>query len=128
MDLEVFIPIVLFASVAAMVVAPFYFRSRDRAKLLETVRVAYERGQPVPPDLIEAMQTRRPEPARPSAERDLRSGVIWLAVGIGVAIFGWLVGYEDDDAFYPLVGLASIPVLIGLALIVLSVLNRDRQA
>jgi hypothetical protein len=123
---EVLIPLVVFGSIAAMVIAPFYFRHKDRAKLLETVRTAYDRGQPVPPDLIEAMQARQ-QPVRPSAERDLRVGVIWLAVGIGVAIFGWMVGYEDNDAVYPIIGMASIPALIGLAFIVLGVLGRGRQ-
>lgn len=123
---EVLVPIVLFASIAAAVIAPFYFRSRDRAKMLEVVRVAYDRGQPVPPELIEAMQTRQ-APQLPSSERDLRGGVIWLAVGLGVAIFGWMAGFKEDDAVYPIIGMASIPALVGIALIVLGVLGRNRQ-
>lgn len=122
---DVLVPIFLFGSIAAAVIAPFYFRSRDRAKLLETVRVAYDRGQPVPAELVEAMQARQ-KPVRPSAETDLRSGVIWLAVGLGVAFFGWMMGFQEDDAVYPLVGMASIPVLVGLALIALGVIGRDK--
>ena len=33
-----------------------YFTARDRAQLHETLRVAYEKGQPVPPELIESLQ------------------------------------------------------------------------
>lgn len=123
---DILVPLILFGSIAAMVIAPFYFRSRDRTKLLDTVRTAYDRGQPVPPELIQAMQAKQ-APERPSPERDLRAGVIWLAIGVGVAIFGWMVGFEEDDAVYPLIGMASIPALVGVALIVLGVLGRDRR-
>lgn len=123
---DILVPIAVFGSIAAMVIAPFYFRSRDRAKMLEVVRVAYDRGQPVPPDLIEAMQTRQASQL-PSAERDLRSGVIWLAVGLGVAFFGWMMGFQEDEAVYPIIGMASIPALVGVALIVLGLLGRNRQ-
>jgi hypothetical protein len=122
---DIFVPISMFGAIAAAVIAPFYFRSKDRAKLLDTVRVAYERGQPVAPELVEAMQARQ-KPVRPSAETDFRSGVIWLAVGLGVAFFGWMMGYQEDDAVYPLLGMSSIPVLVGLALITLGVLGRNK--
>lgn len=119
------VPIALFVCIAAGVIAPFYFRSRDRAKLLDTVRVAYERGQPVPPELVEALQARQ-KPFRPSAETDLRSGVIWLAVGLGLAFFGWMLGFADDDMLHPVIGMSSIPILVGLALIAFGVISRDK--
>ena len=124
---DILVPIFIFGAIAAMVIAPFYFRSRDREKLLETVRTAYDRGHPVPPELIAAMQAKQ-TPVRPSPERDLRAGIIWLAVGLGVAIFGVLLSFEEDDAIYPLLGVASIPGMVGLALIALSFVGRDRRS
>lgn len=123
---DVLVPLILFGSIAAMVIAPVYFRSRDRAKLLDTVRTAYDRGHPVPPELIEAMQVRQ-APQQSSPERDLRGGIIWLAVGIGLALFAVLMSFEEDDAIFPLLGIASIPGTVGLALIVLSFIGRDRR-
>ena len=124
---DILVPIFLFVSIAAAVIAPFYFRSRDRAKLLDTVRTAYDRGQPVPPELIEAMQV-RPAPVQSTPERDLRGGIIWLAVGLGLAIFGVLMSFEEDDAIFPILGLATIPGMVGLALIALSFVARDRRS
>lgn len=126
MAVEILVPLFVFGSIAAMVIAPFYFRSRDRAKLLDTVRTAYDRGQPLPPELVEAVQARLAS-LQPSPERDLRSGIIWLAVGLGVAIFGVLMSFEEDDAIFPILGIASIPGMVGLALIALSFIGRDRR-
>ncbi|MBW3560277.1 MAG: hypothetical protein KY446_00230 [Proteobacteria bacterium] len=123
---DILVPLFVFGSIAAMVIAPFYFRSRDRAKLLDTVRTAYDRGQPVPPELINALQARQAS-LRPSPERDLRSGIIWLAVGVGLAIFAVLMSFEEDDAIFPLLGIASIPGTVGLTLIALSFIGRDRR-
>jgi hypothetical protein len=116
----------MFGFLTAIILGPRWLKSRDRRELQQTLRLAMEKGQTLPPEVVEAITTDAKSP--PSPERDLRGGVIWLAVGLGVAIFGWMVGLEENDAFYPIAGLASIPVLIGVALIVLSVLGRDRRA
>lgn len=55
-----------------------------------------------------------------------RAGMIALAVGIGVCIFGFLIGQTEEDALFPLIGLGSIPVLIGIALIINDRINYDR--
>ena len=115
-----------FGFLTAIIIGPRWFKSRDRRELQQTLRLAMDKGQPLPPEAIEAITSDAPNP--PSPERDLRGGVIWLAIGLGVAFFGWFMGFEEDDAVYPIIGLASIPILVGLALIVLSVLGRNRQA
>lgn len=115
----------LFGFLTAIIVVPRWLKSRDRRELQETLRMAMSKDQVLPPEVVEAITTDTRLP--PSPERDLRDGVIWLAVGLGVAFFGWMVGFEDDDAVYPLIGLASIPALIGLALIALGVLGLGRR-
>ena len=52
----------------------------------ETLRIAYEKGQPVPPELITALQTQA-SVTRPMAtpERDLRRAIVLIAVGLGLA-------------------------------------------
>src|ERR1700761_825624 len=90
---------IVFAFLAAIIIVPQYLRYRDRARLHETLRVAFERGQPVPPELVEALQFRRrggaapidalqPYPVAGRPERDLRRGVIWLAIGLGLVGVG----------------------------------------
>ena len=55
--MEILIPLSFFAMIAAIVLVPGYLRSRNREKMLETLRVAYEKGQPVPAELIDAINT-----------------------------------------------------------------------
>jgi hypothetical protein len=119
------IPIFFFAMIAAIVIVPRYFRSLERQKMAETLRVAIERGQPLPAEVVDAMASGVKAP--PTPQRDLRTGIIWLGVGIGLAAMGWALGFEEPDATLPLVGIACFPIFIGLAFVVMSFVNRNRQ-
>jgi hypothetical protein len=119
------IPIFFFAMIAAIVIVPRYFKSLERQKMAETLRVAIERGQPLPSEVVDAMSSNVKSP--PTPQRDLRTGIIWLGVGVGLAAMGWALSFEDPDATLPLVGIACFPVFIGLAFIVMSFLNRKHQ-
>ncbi len=55
-----------------------------------------------------------------------RSGMVILAVGLGIGIFAILIGRIESQALYPLLGVGSIPVLMGIALIVNDKINYDR--
>ncbi len=55
-----------------------------------------------------------------------RTGMIVLAVGLGVGIFAILVGQLKSEALFWLLGLAFIPALIGVALIINDRINYDR--
>ena len=71
----------------------------------------------------------------PSRTRDIRRGIIWLAVGIGLAAFGVVSGNGDDWGNGPfqanfdngLLGIACIPATVGLAFIVLSFFNKNKD-
>lgn len=122
---EIIVPIGAFAMVVAIVCLPFYFKSRERREMQRTLRAAIEKGQPMPPEVIEAMTKTVKLP--PTRLRDLRTGIIWLAVGIGVAgatYFGdFIHGDHDFDGF----GIACIPAVIGVAYIVLSFFNPNKE-
>ncbi|MFY8141589.1 MAG: hypothetical protein ACOVMO_12805, partial [Caulobacter sp.] len=57
---------------------------------------------------------------------DIRTGVIWIAVGLGVCLFGFIIGFEDADAFHPMLALGGIPIIIGVAYVVLSFFNPNK--
>ena len=112
--MEEWIPISFFAMIVAIVALPVYFRSKERTKLHETLRAAYERGQPVDPALIEALS--RGDKVRPSAERDLRIGIILIAVALAMVTLGATIGHvEDQDALWIMSASAAFPGFIGLA-------------
>ena len=119
------IPVFFFAMVAAIVIVPRYFKSMERQKMAETLKAAIEAGQPLPAEVVDAISSGVRAPPTPS--RDLRTGIIWLGVGVGLAAMGWAIGFEEPDAAYPMVGIACFPAFIGLAFIVMAFLNRNRS-
>jgi hypothetical protein len=122
--MEILIPITLFIMIGAIVIAPRYFRSMERQKMADTLRVAIEKGQPLPAEVVDAMASNTKLP--PSPARDLRTGIIWLGVAVGLAVFGIALGYAEPDATYPLIAIAAFPGFIGLAFIVLGLINRNK--
>ena len=136
--MEDFIPLfaifAVFGTITAIIVGPTYFKSKERQEMQATVRAAIDKGQPLPPEVIEALSTEASKNI-PSRTRDLRRGIIWLATGIGIAAFSLindLRGVGDDWNDGPnfdggLLGIAAIPVTIGLAYIVLSFFNKNKD-
>lgn len=130
MDGEILVPLGLFAMIAAIVIIPRYFRSQERQKLQETLRAAVERGEPIPPEIVQAM-TQPVKESRSGAYRhpdqDLRQGIVWLAVGLGLALMGYLIGFNEPDATHVMLGVAAIPSFIGVAFIVLWAVGRKKS-
>jgi len=122
--MEILIPITFFAMIAVIVVAPRYLKSQERQKMADTLRAAIDKGQPLPPQVVEALSSDVKPP--PSPQRDLRLGLIWLGVAIGLAGMGIAIGFDDPDWTYPMIGIACFPGFIGAAFIVMSILSKDR--
>jgi hypothetical protein len=130
----VLVPISFFAMIAAIVVVPQILKSRERARMHETLRTAYEKGQPVPPELVEALQTQKiiGDPLERS-QRDLRAGIVWLFVGLGFVGIGacFYAGLYNvggaEETFASLAACGAIPVFIGLAFLLLSFFGRGRS-
>jgi len=138
--MEDFIPLfaifAIFGTITAIVVGPSYLKSKERREMQATVRAAIDKGQPLPPEVIEALGKEATKNT-PSRTRDIRRGIIWLAVGIGIAAFslinelrgfgdGW-EGGGGPNFDSGLLGVAAIPVTIGLAFIVLSFFNKNKD-
>ena len=124
----IFIIAIIFGSIASLFIVPRYFKSVERQKMADTLRVAIEKGQPLPTEVIEAMSSNVRSPGLPpSPQRDLRTGIIWLGVGIGFAALGLVVSFEEPDALFPMLGVATFPTFIGLAFIALGFLNKSKS-
>jgi Domain of unknown function (DUF6249) len=117
---------IIFGSITAVILVPFWLRSQERIRVQETLRAAIESGQAMPTEVMEnAARNINLRPA-PSPHRDLRTGIIWLGVGFGLAAMGAAIGYNEPDTTMPMLGLAAFPVFIGLAFIALSFVNRTK--
>lgn len=125
--MEVLVVLIIFGSIAAVLIAPRYFKSVERQKMAEALRVAIEKGQPLPTEVIDAMSSNVRKPVLPpSPQRDLRTGIIWLGVGVGFVALGAALSFEDPDALMPLLGVGSFPIFIGLAFVALGLINRPK--
>ena len=119
--------VVFWVFVAAVILVPIYLKFQDRQKMHETLRMAYDKGQPVPPELIAALQSNI-APSRPSTpESDLRRALVLIAVGLGFAGLGYGLWYglmsTSETAAYIsggcTAGVGAIPGMVGVAYLVL---------
>ena len=126
----IFIVFIIFGSIVAIILGPGYIKSREKLATQEIVRAAIDKGQPLPPEMIDAL-TKEAKSRVPSASRDLRLGMILLAVSIGIALFGYAFsfvgGIEEAKAVYPIVGMGAIPGAVGVAFIILSFFNKNKD-
>lgn len=119
--------IVFWVFVASIIIVPIYLRYRDRGRMHDTLRMAYEKGQPVPPELIAALQSNVAPPTPSTPERDLRRAVILISVGLGLCGLGYGIWYglmsvSDTGAYISggsIAGMGAIPGLIGVAYLIL---------
>lgn len=103
------LPLAGIALGAVAIISSLYFAHRNRLMKHETIRLALEKGQPIPDSLINesdhAGRVKRPR-------NDRRSGLILLGVGVGVYLFFDSVGGNGPH------WLGAIPALIGVALLI----------
>ena len=112
MDSEYWIPIVMFISIAVVFSLWFYFRYKVRAATQQTFRLALEKGSELTPEFIK--QLGEPEPSK---DKDLRRGLIWVALGVAMAILGFAI--DDPEAIGPIMGSAAFPGLVGIAYLIM---------
>jgi hypothetical protein len=131
---SVLVPIAFFVLIAIVVVGPRYLRSQEQARFTEALKVAFERGQPVPPEVIDYLSAHRsaspPPVSTDRAHQDMRIGVIWLSIGLGLfAVAGMFyamlynIGGATETGFSIAAG-GCIPFFVGLAFLLLSALGR----
>jgi hypothetical protein len=120
-----FVPLFFFLFLAAVTVVPMWLRSRERVALMETARKALERGETLPPELLEAL---KPEDRVPSAERDLRKGAALVAIALALIVLSLMISLEDRDIVYPLMGAAAFPGFIGLVRLAFWAANRSKPS
>ena len=79
-----------------------------------------EKGNDMTPELLASLT----EP-KYDVSRDLRRGMVSVAIGIGVVIFGFMV--DEEEAIRPMIGIAMFPMFIGFAYLILWRLGEREQ-
>lgn len=111
------IPIVLFLVIGVVLCTFFFLRYRARQEIQHTLRFAVEHGKELSPELLEALHA-----DLGGGNRDLRRGVISVALAIAVGVFALL----EQEA--ELLGIAAFPLMVGVAYIGLWYFNPRRTA
>ena len=111
----IFIPISMFAGLTVIISLFYWFRFRNRSEMQQTIRTAIDKGQELTPELIESLGS----PQRPSKDRDLRHALIWLAIALGIALFGFAMGSIEEDVLHIMLGISAFPVCIGVAYLII---------
>jgi hypothetical protein len=110
---ESMVPIVLFIGITVIFCALFWFRYKARSDMQSTIRAALDKGQELTPEVIDRLGH-----PKASKDKDLRMGIIWIAVALGLVGFGFGIPDEDDVARI-FAGIAGFPFVIGIAYLIL---------
>jgi hypothetical protein len=119
---EELIPIALFAVTALIVWMVSYFRFKSRVDVQQTIRLALEKGNELSPEFIERLGD--PEPVE---NKDLRRGLIWLGLGVGLALCGVAVSYFSLAALRGCLAGAAFPFAIGVAYMIMWRYGSDKK-
>lgn len=117
--------ILLFLS--AVILLPRYFRHRERAHLNDTLRHAIDKGETVPPEMIEALTI---DASLPPPQRDLRYGIILVCVAASMGVIGWTQYVTSVHPERPIAQViwaaASLPGFIGIAFILFGLMGLSK--
>jgi len=110
MDEGLWVPIVMFVSLAVVFSLWFYFRYKTRLAAQQTFRLALEKNAELNPEFMKQLVD--PEPPK---DRDLRRGLVWMALALGLALCGWAVPDPSGEALRGCLAGAAFPFSIGAA-------------
>jgi len=128
------VPLAGVGMIVLIVVIPIWlvshYRSQDRKRLHETVRLMVEKGQPVSSEMLASLSSPNSKYADPrsvGSSADIRRGVIMIGVACAMCGLGFALYYMTGGAATgPLIGSAAFPGFIGIGFVVIGLLNRSK--
>ena len=112
--IEELIPVVLFLVTGAVFWLFFLYRQRSRSDRQQTIRLALEKGAELSPEFMKNLG--EPEPPK---NRDLRRGLVWMGLGVGLALCGVATAAFAPEALYGCLAGAAFPFSIGAAYLIM---------
>lgn len=120
--IPIFAIVFTFGMPVAIVAIIFLTKARNNAELQKTVRTAIEKGEALPPEFIESLQRAVPRAKTPM--NDVRAGIILMAIAGGLMLWHYI---DEGMLGGGLSGLAAIPGLIGVALLILGIIGLNTR-
>ena len=119
MDPELSVAIVAIVMPLGIVIAIFYFDTKNKDKFHSTLQKFIESGQEVTPELLQSIPGYKKENGK---RNDIRTGTITSGVGIGIVLFGQFGAQETE-----LVGIGLLVLSIGLGILAYGIYNKDKK-
>lgn len=114
------IPIILFLSIAAVAITWLLLSHRNKVALLSTIEKSINGGTPMTPEMLERISYNQSPRVK-----DLRRGVVLMALGLAGIMAGYLSG--DVDARTPFLMISMLPLFMGAGFLVVWGMNRYRD-
>ncbi|MGV6850576.1 MAG: DUF6249 domain-containing protein [bacterium] len=121
---EILVPISMFAMILGIVWVIVVSQMNGRKAVQKTIQAAINNNAELTPETIKAMGAK---PEKPYA--DLRAGAILVGLAVGFIAMGMGIskGSGDAEVFPILLGVSALPGFIGVALILLHFLLKDKK-
>jgi len=106
---DILVPIAVFGSMVLVVWTVMHYKAKVKAQNAGIITAMINKGDNVTPEVIRSigfMPKRR--------HGDLRTGLILAAIGLAFMVMGQVI--PEDEAPQIMTGIASFPLLIGLAI------------
>ena len=113
-----FVPIVLFLVLGVIALGYFYWNHKNRQGVMETVQKAIETGGEFSPELLSQLGA-----AVDPRVRDLRRGIIFLALGVAGLLCSLF--FADADVISGIRAGSMFPLLLGVGFLLVWKLNRE---
>jgi hypothetical protein len=112
------IPIVLFLVLGAIALGYFYWNNKNRQSVMETVQKAIETGGEFSPELLSQLGA-----AVNPRVRDLRRGIIFLALGVAGLLCSLF--FDIADVVNGIRAGSMFPLLLGGGFLLVWKMNKD---
>jgi hypothetical protein len=112
------IPIIFFIILGLVIIAYFYWNHRNRQSIMDTVQKAIAAGEGLSPEMLDRLGA-----AVNPRMRDLRRGVVFLALGVAGLLCSLF--FDIADVVNGIRAASVFPLMLGLAFLLVWRLNRD---
>lgn len=100
MDAEIFVPLIFFLFLGAVILIPIWLKERTKQATLRIVQESLDKGQAVDPVLLQQITGAvKPPPPADRARRTLGSGVVLVALAGGFTAAALLTDGGLDSGF-----------------------------
>ena len=112
------VPIVMFIVLGLVIIAYYYWNHRNRVSIMDTVQKAIDKGESLTPELLDRLGA-----AVNPRMRDLRRGIVFLALGIAGLLCSLF--FDLQQVVDGIRAGSVFPLMLGLGFLLVWKLNRD---